>query len=68
MSAAEKLRALMDDLDGEDADVGIPLPQIVALVEAAEIAYDGFGEDDHRFYGSQKRITAALAALDEVLL
>jgi hypothetical protein len=35
------------------------------VVEAARLAYDGFGEDDHEFYGSQKRLAAALAALKE---
>jgi len=38
------------------------LEAALRVVEAAQIAYDGFGEDDHRFYGSQKRLAEALEA------
>ena len=63
MSASEKLKALAADLGGEDADVGIPLPQIVALVEAAEklrwrLPNREIAED---------KVTAALSALDRAL-
>jgi hypothetical protein len=36
---------------------------LIAVARAAHVAYDGFGEDDHRFYGSQERLAAALVPL-----
>ena len=81
MSASEKLKAL-EELD---ASTGIghikactalrnALPQIVAVVEAAEPALDEledwiregkYGDDD--WYENVRNLRAALAALDEAL-
>ena len=85
MSAAEKLRALNDDVGAMSRDIlsgtadaefggdwylrfaelGVALPQIVAVVEAAEqIANDGYLTEQHR-----RQIAGdALAALEEALL
>ena len=65
MSASEKLKALAADLGGEDADVGIPLPQIVAVVEAAEpfARYD----ETPGFSPQTDALKVALSALDEAL-
>lgn len=41
------------------------LEAALRVVEAAHIAYNGFGEDDHEFYGSQMRLAGALGAYDE---
>jgi hypothetical protein len=77
MSVSEKLQAFEADrklwIEGElipmrpGLKLLAALPKIVELVRAAETAYDGFGEDDHQFYSSQKRVVAALAALEEQL-
>jgi hypothetical protein len=65
MSASEKLKELNVQLGGEDADVGIPLPQIVAVVEAAEKLRNlGTGESE---LVATVALDRALAALDEAL-
>ena len=72
MSASEKLKALDADMGGEDNEDAAYwlgrkmqdglLPQIVAVVEAAEMEEEGF-----QFIGQDTTLTAALAALDQAL-
>jgi hypothetical protein len=62
MGAVEQMREDASGWVGLVEGLLEQLESALRVVEAAQIAYDGFGEDDHRFYGSQKRLAAALDA------
>ena len=59
MSASEKLAAL--EAEERDSDLWHALPQIVAVVEAAEVAHGWIGNE------VGEALDAALAALEEKL-
>jgi hypothetical protein len=70
VTASEKLKALLIESDEND-DVPLPIPQIVAVVEAAEREHPG----PHNYWAIDAEMNeiedcptcAALAALEEAL-
>jgi len=62
MSASEKLKAL--DAEERDSDLWFALPQIVAVVEAAEAVEF---QQHEPWADEYKAVVAALAALEEAL-
>ena len=76
MSASEKLRAMegmakhamhVDEFAEAVEPLYNPLPLIVAVIEAAEHAYEGYADDPMLFYLRQKTLAESLSALEKAL-